>query len=115
MLEEESSRQIVVSELQDRVDGLEKANEELASSNTELHNRVRALEEQDTRDLSYVIAGWEPSGSSQTKVVLIGDSNFSGKLKFWENRGTLGKPLPGERVFCPTFAELKDPRVVVKR
>ena len=111
LLEEEaSSRQIVVGDMQDRVDGLEKANEELASSNTELQNRVRALEEQDTRDPSYVPAGWEPSGSSQTKVVLMGDSNSSGKLKFWENKGTLGKALPGESVFCPTFAELKDPR-----
>lgn len=40
----------------------------------------------------------------------MGDSNSSGKLKFGENRGTLGKSLPGESVFCPTFAELKDPQ-----
>lgn len=110
LLEEEaSSRQIVVNDLHDRVDGLEKANEELVSSNTELQNRVRVLEEQDTRDQSNALAGWEPSGSSQTKVVLMGDSNSSGKLKFGENRGTLGKALPGESVYCPTFAELKDP------
>ena len=62
LLEEASSRQIVVGDMQDRVDGLEKANEELAFSNTELQNRVR--------------------GSSQTKLVLMGDSNSSGKLKF---------------------------------
>ena len=110
LLEEEaSSRQIVVDDMQDHVHGLEKANKELASSNTELQNRVRALEEQDTRDPSYGLAGWEPSSSSQTKVVLMENSKSSGKLKFGENRGTLGKALPRESVFCPTFAELKNP------
>ena len=42
--------------------------------------------------------------------MLMGDSNSSDKLKFGENRGTLGKALPGKSVFCPTFAELKEPR-----
>ena len=84
--------------------------EEEASSNTELKNRVRALRAQDTRDLSNARVDWEPSGSFQTKVVLMGDSNSSDKLKFGENRGTLGRTFPGKSVFCPTFAELKDPR-----
>ena len=104
-----SSHQIVVDNLEVRVEELEKSNSELAASKTELENRVRALEAQDTRDSSNALVGWEPSGSSKTRVVLMGDSNSSGKLKFGENRGTLGKALPGESIFCPTLTELKEP------
>ena len=78
------------------------------NSNTELESRIRALEAQDTRS-SNTAPDWEPSGSSATKILLLGDSNSAGKLKFGEGKGTLGKSLPGSSEFCATVSDLLDP------
>ena len=106
--ERASSQQLEVDNLSARVDELEKCNSELADSNAELHSKIRELETQVSRS-SHAGTDWEPSGSSATKILLLGDSNSAGKLKFGDSKGTLGKALPGSGEFCASFANLPDP------
>ena len=40
---------------------------------------------------------------------LLGDSNSGGKIRFGEDRGTLGRALPGTCEFCPKFEDLPSP------
>ena len=106
--ESASSQQIEVDNLSGRVEDLEKDKTELVNSNTELENRVRELEAQASR-ASHDVPDWEPSGSCETKILLLGDSNSAGKLKFGEGKGTLGKALPGSSEFCAKFSDLLEP------
>ena len=46
------------------------------------------------------------------KVLLLGDSNFSGKIKFGTEQGTLGAALPGSSEWCPKVVSLPDPKKV---
>jgi hypothetical protein len=56
-----------------------------------------------------VVPGWEPRPTgSGTRIILFGDSNSAGQIKFGEERGTLGKYFPGESRFIPTFSSLPE-------
>ena len=54
------------------------------AKNSDLEERLRILETRETDQ------GWSPSPNNSIKVKLLGDSNYSGKIKFGEVRGTLG-------------------------
>ena len=74
----------------------------------QLERRVEALESRTAE------AGWSPSPLVDINIKLLGDSNYSGKVKFGSERGTLGSALPGNSQFCakigdlPTSEELTD-------
>ncbi len=73
------------------------------AKSTELEERLKVLETRDTDQ------GWSPSPHSDVKIKLLGDSNYSGKIKFGEVRGTLGKALPGDGDFCAKIENLPNP------
>ena len=50
--------------------------------------------------------GWSPSVVTDIKVKLLGDSNFSNKIKFGSERGTMGSSLPGSSQFCAKIEDL---------
>ena len=52
---------------------------------------------------------WQPVGVPETKILLLGDSNSAGKIKFEQERGTLGRALTGSSQFCPKFENLPQP------
>ena len=112
-LEEEfSRRQLFEDEITEKVEELESANkvlrtsnEELKKSSDELSRRLSVIESRENFEQPVstpTFSEWQPSGTHQTKVLLIGDSNSAGKLKFGEGKGTLGKALPEVDRFCAT-------------
>ena len=118
-LEEEfSRRQLFEDEITEKVEELESANkvlrtsnEELKKSSDELSRRLSVIESRENVEQPVstpTFSEWQPSGTHQTKVLLIGDSNSAGKLKFGEGKGTLGKALPGVYRFCATVEDLPD-------
>ena len=118
-LEEEfSRRQLFEDEITEKVGELESANEVLRTSNEELKKfsdeLSRRLSVTEPREnfvqpvSAPTFSEWQSSGTHQTKVLLIGDSNSAGKLKFGEGKGTLGKALPGVDRFCATVEDLPD-------
>ena len=66
--------------------------------------RLSSLEETNTS-----ISDWEPAGSPNVNICLLGDSNSGGKLKFGEGKGKLGAALPGKDTFVATLDQLPDP------
>ena len=118
-LEEEfSRRQLFEDEITEKVEELESANkvlrtsnEELKKSSDELSRRLSVIESRENVEQPVstpTFSEWQPSGTHQTKVLLIGDSNSAGKLKSGEGKGTLGKALPGLDRFCATVEDLPD-------
>lgn len=124
-----SSTDIVISNLSSRVEYLELHTEELttrltalesrSSPNEELTTRLTALEsrpfpnEELTNRLtdlesssSQPLSSWEPTGSPNIDIALIGDSNSANKLKFGSGKGTLGAALPGSGIFSAKLEEL---------
>ena len=82
--------------------------------NTALNDRLDAVEAQIREQSANSGQGsgasersWVPT-ETVTKILLLGDSNSSGKIKFGAEKGTLGAHLPGESRFIPTFASLPD-------
>ena len=86
-----SSRDLHIDDISDQLRQSEGRAVELGSRVTELETRSR-----DT-------VGWVPTDTANTKVVILGDSNSSEKIKFVSTRGTLGSALPGETLWCPDF------------
>ena len=79
-----------------KIDGLVREGEERME---QLEQRVVALESRDETD-------WSPSPVVDLNVKLLGDSNYSGKVKIGMERGTLGSALPGASRFCPKVENL---------
>lgn len=73
-----------------------------SSPSEDLTTRLMALESSSSQPLS----SWEPSGSPNIDIVLIGDSNSANKLKFGTGKGTLGAALPGRGIFSAKLEEL---------
>ena len=46
----------------------------------------------------------QPAGTPETKILLLCDSNSSGKINFGKERGTLNRALFGSCEFCPGLA-----------
>ena len=46
---------------------------------------------------------WQPNGSGDIKIALIGNSNSAGKSKFGEGKGSLASALLDARAFCPRW------------
>ena len=67
-----------------------------------LKQQVSGLEQKNC-ELSGCVWSWN------IKIALIGDSNSAGKLKFGEEKGTLGSALLGAHVFCPIVEEIPSP------
>ena len=67
-----------------------------------LTDRLAALES----NISTPLSSWEPTGSPNIDILLIGDSNSANKLKFGSGKGTLGAALPGSDIFCAKLEEL---------
>ena len=113
--EEFSRRQLFEDEITGRMRVLESANEELRGdnermkdSNEELFRRIADLEARELSPQIPSLPVWQPSGPIKTKILLLGDSNSAGKLKFGEGKGKLGKALPGVDKFCASFENLPD-------
>ena len=111
-LEEEfSRRQLFEDEIESANKVLRTSNEELKKSSDELSRRLSVIESRENVEQPVstpTFSERQPSGTHQTKVLLIGDSNSAGKLKFGEGKGTLGKALPGVDRFCATVEDLPD-------
>ena len=96
-----AANQADIANLKQQVSGLEQKNCELSG---------RVLELEACREASVVTEpSWQPNGSGDIKIALIGDSNSAGKLKFGEGKGTLGSALLGAHAFCPTVEEIPAP------
>ena len=96
-----AASQAELSNLKQQVSGLEQKNCELSG---------RVLELEAYREASVVTEpSWQPIGSGDIKIALIGDSNSDGKLKSGEGKGTLGSALLGAHAFCPTVEEIPTP------
>ena len=52
---------------------------------------------------------WQPTGITATNTFVLGDSNSGGKVRFGEDRGILGRALPGAGHFHPTLEVLPPP------
>ena len=91
--EEASSRDIRVENSLSRVDALE-------NKAVDFEQRLARLESVDSPE------EWQPVGTPETKVLLLGDSNSGGKIKFGSEQGTLGRALPGSDQYCPKFEDL---------
>ena len=96
--ERASSHELAVTNLTERVSDIERFNEQL-------EERFNALPVS-----SSVTADWEPAGSPVTKILLLGDSNSGGKVKFGQGKGTLGAALPGDSIFVPKVDQLIEPQ-----
>ena len=70
------SQQIEVDNLSGRADNLETCEFQRWTG-----DRVREFQENIFRP-SHAVPDWEPSGSCETKIRVLGDSNSTGKLKF---------------------------------
>ena len=89
-----SSRDICIENVLSRVD-------ELEDKGADLEQRITSIESAaDSEGL------WQPVGSPETKILLLGDSNSGGKIRFGDERGTLGRALPGSCNYCPKFEDL---------
>ena len=95
--EEASSRDIRIENVLCRVDELE-----LKGINME----ERLTQVESGSDHSQI---WHPVGLPETNVLLLGDSNSGGKIRFGEERGTLGRALPGTCEFRPKLEDLPAP------
>lgn len=96
--------------------------ESLSTSSDDLTNRIVALESrpapnddlilnrltaiESTAGSTLPLGSWEPTGSPNIDILLIGDSNSANKLKFGSGIGTLGAALPGSDIFCATLEAL---------
>ena len=88
-----SSQQLAVENIDDRITDIESKLEAINSVNPNLR----------------VESEWEPSGTPSTNILLLGDSNSGGKIKFGSGKGTLGAALPGKETFTAKVDLLPDP------
>lgn len=95
--ENHASIQLAVENLDTRISSIEEAGHGLT-------NRIDSLETVPRTVLPE--RAWEPSEATSTKVLLLGDSNSAGKIKFGEGRGTLGSLFPGRDEFCAKLENL---------
>jgi len=115
------------AQLQHRVDVLEGVEglgtiKDVSLQLTQSHGRINSLQSQitaleqarsSTVGQGDAMEGWVPGDAVGTKIVLCGDSNSSGKIRFGEERGTLGAALPGDTKFTPCVRNLPtDPAVL---
>ena len=56
---------------------------------------------------------WKPVGVPTTKVLLLGDLNSGGKVRFGQDKGTLRRALPGAGHFHSTIEDLPPPNCEV--
>ena len=99
--EHAATRQAQIDELQDKVSSLERENEQLVRRVSDFESAVGDRVSNEP--------SWQPTGSGETKVILIGDSNSAGKLKFGTGKGTLGAALPGSHAFSATVDDMPPP------
>ena len=95
-----SSRDIAIDHLDGQVCELEQK-----SSDMEL--RLAAVE--SSLAVGSPLPPWQPAGIEATNILLLGDSNSGGKVRFGEDRGTIGRALPGVGHFHPTLEDLPPP------
>ena len=99
--EKASSTDIIIDNLEGQVNDLERKCEDL-------EHRLTSVE-----SASGHIPVWKPVGVPTTKVLLLGDSNSGGKVRFGQDKGTLGRALPGAGHFHPTIEDLPPPNCEV--
>lgn len=100
--------------LESRLDNVEAEARSSRTTVEDVSDRTTALETRTDSTLDRITrlesepreGGWVPSGPVATSIILYGDSNSGGKLKFGEGKGTLGAALPGENKYCPKFRDL---------
>lgn len=94
--------------------------EDAASRDTRINNALGRVDdlEQVTGELEQRLArveaaesgipsnSWQPVGTPDTNILMLGDSNSGGKIKFGDGMGTLGRALPGTCNYCPKFEDL---------
>ena len=74
-----------------------------------LQARVEELEKRDPAPPHVPEASidWQPAAqASGTNIMLFGDSNYAGQIKFGDAKGTLGPSLPGTHRFVPTISDM---------
>ena len=98
-----SSSELRVQDLLTRVEAIERREAEVEQRMVSLGSSVESVRRGETDE------NWQPVGVPETKILLLGDSNSAGKIKFGQERGTLGRALPGSSQFCPKFENLPPP------
>ena len=88
-----SSQQLAVDNIDDRIADIESKLETINSANLNHSSEPE----------------WEPSGTPSTNILLFGDSNSGGKIKFGSGKGTLGAALPGKETFTAKLDLLPEP------
>ena len=102
MIEERaSSSDIIIYNLEGHVNDLERKCEDLEHRLTNVESAADH------------IPVWKPVGVPTTKILLLGDSNSGGKVRFGQDKGTLGRALPGAGHFHPTIEDLPPPNCEV--
>ena len=102
-----SARDAAISNLDTQV-------RELVCENVTLKQRIEVLEArpvvgQGEGSLPATGPVWAPTGSPDTRILLLGDSNSAGKIKFGTGKGKLGAALPGTSTFCAKYENLTTP------
>ena len=92
----------------ERINKIEAENRERDLSLLEITCRVQSLELNQSLEDAKGDLDWQPQSNIATKVLLLGDSNSAGKIRFGEERGTLGKHLPGQSLFIATASHLPE-------
>ena len=98
-----SSSELRVQDLLTRVEAIERREAEVERKMVSVESSVESVRRGETD------VNWQPVGVPETKILLLGDSNSAGKIKFGQERGTLGRALPGSSQFCPKFENLPPP------
>ena len=125
LAERQASTDLATDNMGDRLQVLEEENRAISERLTAMDSRpspALATLEEENRVLSERLtamearptpaptpATWEPQGPTATRVLLLGDSNSAGKVKFGDGRGTLGSLFPGSDTFCAKICDLPGP------
>ena len=99
--ERASSSDIIIDNLEGQVNDIERKCEDLEHRLTNVESAADH------------IPVWKPVGVPTTKIFLLGDSNSGGKVRFGQDKGTLGRALPGAGHFHPTIENLPPPNCEV--
>ena len=95
-LEQNSSSQNI------RIENLLSRAEDIEQQGADVEQRLASVES----SRSATDESWQPAGTPDTNILLLGDSNSGGKIKFGQEKGTLGRALPGFSEFCPKLENL---------
>ena len=97
------------SQRDEEIRRLQEEAEHQSRESRDMRDRIRDLEAAVETVTTQGVPGrlqWRPSSQVGTNIMILGDSNITGKVFFGSEKGTLGPALPGESRFIATIPDL---------